>query len=373
MATENPSIPTATTGPRPLPTAIVVAAAASGGAALVHAAAAGTHSGDDALVALFTATAVVQFLAAALLVGWRHRGAAAIAGVVNAVAVGAWLVSRTVGLPLIDALAGVEDIGAQDAIAALLGAVAAGAALVAFLAVPGRTGARQSAARWVPALACVGIVALALPGVASPHAHGADHAHGAEGHGHDDTAGPIVSIDDARLTSAQRDAAETLLDETRAAMVRFPDEASLVAAGYRSIGDGRRAGSFEHFVNVAYMRDGKELDPDAIESIVLEIGAGGTKAVVSGMYILENGSTMDDVPEIAGELTSWHDHQDHCWDPTGTRLAGVVRDGRCFPGGTPRPSAPMLHVWLEDQRCGPFAGIEGHGADSAESCAAHTH
>jgi hypothetical protein len=26
-----------------------------------------------------------------------------------------------------------------------------------------------------------------------------------------------------------------------------------------------------------------------------------------------------------------------------------------------RATAPMLHVWLEDTPCGPFAGIEGHG------------
>jgi hypothetical protein len=47
----------------------------------------------------------------------------------------------------------------------------------------------------------------------------------------------------------------------------------------------------------------------------------------------------------------------------------VLVDGRCQPGGELRATSPMLHVWLEDHECGPFAGIEGHG----EGCAAHDH
>jgi hypothetical protein len=78
------------------------------------------------------------------------------------------------------------------------------------------------------------------------------------------------------------------------------------------------------------------------------------------MYILDRGDTMADVPEIAGELTRWHNHQNLCWDETGTRLAGIFVNGACRPGGTLRATAPMLHVWLDDTPCGPFAGIEGH-------------
>jgi hypothetical protein len=87
------------------------------------------------------------------------------------------------------------------------------------------------------------------------------------------------------------------------------------------------------------------------------------------MYLLEPGATMDDVPDVAGDLTVWHDHQNLCWDEAGQRLAGVVVDGRCRPGGEQRATTPMLHVWLDDQECGPFTGIEGHG----EGCAAHEH
>lgn len=84
-------------------------------------------------------------------------------------------------------------------------------------------------------------------------------------------------------------AAKRLIEATRASVAaRLPDEAALLAAGYRSIGDA-------------------------------------------------------------------------------LRLAGVLVNGRCFPSGTLRPTPPMLHVWLADHPCGPFAfaGIEGHGGGCA--------
>ena len=148
----------------------------------------------------------------------------------------------------------------------------------------------------------------------------------------------------------------------------FPDEAALIAAGYTSIGDGRRPGTFEHYVNREYVADGIELDPLRIESVVLQIEPDGSKKIASAMYILSPGKTLADAPDIAGSLTPWHDHQNLCWDETGTRLAGVLINGVCRPGGTFRGTAPMMHVWLENTQCGPFAGIEGHGGGCE-----HTH
>lgn len=185
---------------------------------------------------------------------------------------------------------------------------------------------------------------------------------GGGGHDHDpdpDPTGPIVSLDDPRLTPQQRAAASALLNSTRAAMAAFPDEAAVTAAGYRWVGDS--AGGFHHYVKWEYLADGRELDPSAIESIVL-LEQGGGLEVVSAMYILSPGKTMDDVPDIAGELTPWHDHQNLCWDETGTRIVGVLQNGVCT-AGTFRPTPPMMHVWLEDTPCGPFAPVEGHGGD----------
>ena len=75
------------------------------------------------------------------------------------------------------------------------------------------------------------------------------------------------------------------------------------------------------------------------------------------MYILGFGKTMDDVPDIAGDLTKWHDHQNLCWE--GVRVVGTTdATGKCERGAFPAPP-PMLHVWMPEHPCGPFAGIEG--------------
>jgi len=305
-----------------------------------------------------------------------------VAGIaLNAGCIAVWALTRSVGLG--GPFGAIEDVGFQDVLAAALAAVAvvgAGLALV-----PRRRRARLD----VPAVAVASIIVLvlAVPAMAAGHTHDDGHSHEAAGassethvhasgtaaHDHSSTesadpTGPIVSLDDPRLTSAQKQRATKLLTTTRAALAKFPDEASVVADGYVWIGDGRRVGGFQHFVNRDYILDGLELDPNAIESIVLQVQPDGTKKIASAMYILNRGTTLADAPDIAGGLTPWHDHQNLCWDDTGTRLAGIVVNGRCVPGGTFRGTSPMMHVWVDNTPCGPFSGIEGHGG----ACQ-HTH
>lgn len=334
--------------PQMLPATLV------GGAALVHAAAAGTHAADPALVRLFAATSVVQAVVAGFLLARPCRRSLLVTAGLGVLTSGAWLVSRTYGLPVIDT----EDVGLQDGVAAGL---ALTSAAVAFAAA-GLPSLRTLAAS--PALAALAVVP-AVFGVAAPHEHGGA---GAEGHDRSETTTAAPLFAGADLTGvdrAQREAAEELITETRSAVaVRFTDEASVEAAGYRTIGDGRRAGQpFEHFVHLGHMTDGAELDPDRIESLVFEILPDGSRKLASAMYILEPGDTMADVPDIAGSLTTWHDHQNLCWDPAGRIVTGILVDGTCIPRGVFRPTPPMLHVWLRPHPCGPFAGIEGsHGA-----------
>jgi hypothetical protein len=177
--------------------------------------------------------------------------------------------------------------------------------------------------------------------------------------------GPIISLTDPRLTPAQRAAAQQLIDVTRAGMARFSGVASLTAAGYASIGDG--ATGYEHFVNWSYLTDAYELDPNRIESVVVQ-HSGGVKTIVSAMYILSLGKTMADVPDIAGALTTWHDHQNLCWDLATRTVVGVTVNGVCQQGVF-MPTPPMLHVWMVSHPCGPFAAIDEHGV----TCGAHGH
>jgi hypothetical protein len=384
---------------RPHSTVILTAAAASVAAALVHAAAAGTHAGDPELVRLFAVCAAAQaIVAGALLLAPTKVTLGTVLGV-NLAAVAAWAFSRTTGLPWPDSLKEVEEVGAQDLAAAVTGAVAALAAGAA-LFVPASLRAKAAPTALAGAV-CTALIAIAVPGMAAEHHHGAgEHAHGGEaelatatgtgtddhaaGHdashdaSHDDATitaaggapvptGPVISLDDVRVTPAQRQAAQDLIDRTAEAMAAFPDQAAVEAAGYTSIGDS--VTGFEHFINVGYIADADSLDPAKIESIVFVVNPDGSKEPASAMYILPFDKTMADVPDIAGELTTWHDHQNLCWQ--GARVVGTTDATGSCTQGVFRATPPMLHVWLPDHvpACGPFAGLEGHGGD----CSHHSH
>ena len=334
--------------------ALGIVGAATLGAGLVHAAAAGTHPGDRELTVLFALTALVQVTLGVVALLRPGRGVLAAATGVNLGALGFWAASRLAGLPLIESLREPQEIGLQDGMAVLLQVLAVGAAALAVRR------SLPSAAVPVSPLWALALVP-AMVGMTSTHSHPAtSHAHGEEVTGA--ATDPLFSgLDTSHATDAQLEAARSLIVTTRESVVeQFPDEAAVLRAGYQSIGDGRRPGTFEHFVHADYLRDGRELDPSRIESIVLE-NTGGGKRVASAMYILEMGKTMEDVPDVAGDLTTWHDHQNLCWDEAGVRLAGVLINGRCFPRGTFQPTPPMLHVWVQEHPCGPFAGIDGHG------------
>jgi hypothetical protein len=378
--------------------AAVLAAAASAAAGAIHAAAAGSHAELTTLSRLFAVAAVAQIgWAGAVL--WRHSRLTVIAGVaVNLAALGAWGVTRSAGIDAIAGLEQAQSVGFADGLAAGLAVVAAvGAALsLTTAALPRLVRAA------VPAVVALVAVA-AVPAMATPHDHDA-HAHGSEvaagsaagshddpghlhddGHDHDHDSSEVTAaeaelaarsaelgyparfasfLDDAPSAEA-RDRAERLLIETVEAMRAFPDEAAVQAAGFISIGDS--ATGWEHYIHVGRIADPAVLDPAGIESIVLKVNGDGTKDVASAMYLLPFGTTMDDVPDIAGALTEWHDHQNLCWE--GARVVGTTDATGSCPRGEFRGTQPMLHVWVTDHPCGPFAGIEGSHGDGC----AHEH
>lgn len=376
--------------------AVVLAAAASIAAGLVHAAASGSHAELATLSTLFAVTALAQIAwgAAALV---RPTRPVVVAGIgIHLVALGAWLASRTVGISSIEGLESGQAIAFQDGMAAGLQVLAV---LGAGLALTSATLPRifQAAVPTVvAALAFATVPAMAQPHDHSSHDHdtdvatgevaaaGEDHAHGDDGHeaAHGDHHGtdadaaeepevaapttedlgyPASFLDQAETPEA-RERAETLIRETTEAMEAFPDEAAIQAAGFVSIGDG--ATGYEHYIHVGRIIDPRVLDPDDIESIVLTVDPDGTKEVASAMYLLPFGATVADVPDVAGELTTWHDHQNLCWD--GARVVGITDANGSCPRGEFRPTQPMLHVWMTEHPCGPFAGIEGsHGSGCA--------
>ena len=379
-------------------TYLLVAAAAAAAAGLVHAAAAGSHAEVPTLGTLFALTALAQFGWAVLVVVRPARWLVLVGAALGGGALLAWVAGATVGWPVVAAMADPAPVGIQDLVAAALAAVTLVAATAAWIGVPAPT--------WLPAapagaLATVLVLGLAVPAMAVDHGHAhgpghaEDHAHD-DGHGsspHDHADGeadghehgtgpqvdgrasvvgtaydpddPVVSLDDPRLTEAQRAAARALVDDVAAEMARFSDPASVEAEGYVSIGDGITG--YEHFSHPVLRNDPITLDPRRPESIVFRVNPDGTKDLVSAMFILPPGSTLDDAPDIAGTLTTWHDHQDLCW--IGDRVVGTTpTPGECAFGEF-RVGQPMMHVWLVPHPCGPFAGLEGHGDD----CRQHPH
>ncbi|MEJ6512867.1 MAG: hypothetical protein QNL59_01140 [Actinomycetota bacterium] len=211
----------------------------------------------------------------------------------------------------------------------------------------------------------------------SGHQHSSAPTNASEGtandlHAHDPgtpavlPSGPIVSVNDPRLTPAQQNAASALLISSRAAIASFPNTTALAAGGYVSVGDN--SSGLQHWVNDAYTHDGRELDPSHIETFVVNVSSGRT---VGAMYTLEPGKTMANVPNIAGELTTWHVHPTICFSNTQIwRFVSFATNNSCPNGSSPRLVPPMMHVWSDDPPCGPFVGTEGHGTTS---CAAHAH
>ena len=182
----------------------------------------------------------------------------------------------------------------------------------------------------------------------------------------DPPTGPIISLDDPRVTASQRAIAVKLISDARTALSAYPNVAAVEAAGYVSIGDGGTHG-FEHYVKWSYLTDGIELNPTRIESIVVKKNGTAPKEIVSAMYILNLGKTMTNTPALAGELTSWHLHDNLCF--SGTSLVAIARGGTCPPGSVLTITPPMLHVWMIPRPCGPFAGLE----EAGETCATHEH
>ena len=376
-----------------------LAGLASIGAGAIHAGAAGLHAENPTLARLFVAVAVAQIGVGLLALVKGGRLAAIGTALVNLGAVAAWGATRLWGISWIDGLEAAEDPEFTDTACAVLGAIAAVAAVVAF--VRGRT--KVSTVRLgFPAFA-VGAVTLAAMLVGANHSHSHDeqeavasgagapiaadgHAHGheeeatASGAGHPSLrrspwTGRGRSTRRCRSTSAVSRASPPSRNCGRLPssgarceeLPAFADVESLDELGYRSIGDARTG--YEHYINYSLINDDVSLDPTQPESLVFRVD-GDERTLVSAMFIV--GQRPIDDPELVdygGRLMQWHVHENLCWrgGDNGPQVAGVTdADGNC-PAGTVRGGGdnPMVHVWIAAHECGPFAALEGHGAGQA--------
>ncbi len=167
----------------------------------------------------------------------------------------------------------------------------------------------------------------------------------------------------AGVTPEQQAAAENLVALNVVRLPQWADYKTAEAAGYHSIGDGLTG--FEHFIKWDLINDDVSLDPDQPESLVYQPQPDGSKKLVSAMYFLPDTTALTDVPDIGGALMQWHIHDNLCFtdDPVAPQVRGVTTSAGTCPAPLVkfRP-APMIHVWITPNKCGPFAALEGVGA-----------
>lgn len=230
--------------------------------------------------------------------------------------------------------------------------MAVGAVMIAVGVIGGRL--RVDATRPRRALAAFGVVAAAviiaagaatrLPdeshavaaqGSGSPtqepsaagHADGGTptHGHTSPMEGDDASHRTLVGVTEGEPTPAQRAAAEELLAQIRSHASRWEDQEAARAAGFAPVrpeldGEG-------HWMNRAFRRDDRVLDPSRPEGLVYRRGqlAGVIFKTPKGV----------EAPQPGGPLMVWHTHAPACAE----RPAGRA----C------REAPKMLHAWVTDQ------------------------
>ena len=356
--------------PQPAPPAAVstrllaLAGLASLGAGTMHAAAIAAHSDHRQAVWAFTGVAVAQLAWGAAAVARPRRWLAA-AGIALAVAAATgWGLAKTSGIPFVDGLDAKEPVRTADTLAAALAVVMLAGAALALLA------RRRAFPKLLTTAAAIAIVSVAAPGTVAA----VDHPHNV-GHTLPDGTVPVPSAVPPRaydpnlpidlggvpgVTPEQQARAENLLSSTLLLLPRWSDPEYALANGFFSIGDG--VTGTEHFLNREFMADDVMLDPTRPESLVFDVDrATGERTLSAAMFMTTPGMTLDDVPDIGGALTQWHIHNNLCFNATG-QVGGLVNaEGECGNDLVRGEERPMIHVWIRQHPCGPFAALEGVG------------
>lgn len=220
------------------------------------------------------------------------------------------------------------------------------------------------------------------------HGHEADGGHG-DDHGGSSAVAPKpydptqpIDLSGVKGVSPEQQArAENLIAITLIRLPKYADTQTAYDDGFRSIGDAGTG--HEHYINWSYINDEHELNPDYPESLVYEVDhVTGDRKLVSAMFMLSSGKTLDEVPDVGGALTQWHIHSNLCFSsdpsaaPNDAPIESVVigltdADGKC-PNGHKLSENPMIHVWIVPHKCGPFSALDGVGAGQVKAGEEHT-
>ena len=303
----------------------------------------------------------------------RRGPSSAAVALLNSLLFVGWVASRTAGLPLVASLAEPETVGVQDLMAALLEAGSGGGG-----------GSRPPPRRPGPPRPPHAAVD---PGPQPDHGRDdrrprprrgdGDHAHGVAAGAHGVHVGlaadPLFAGADT-ATATRGGAAgggESRPADPGGGAEPVPDQEAVVSPPVtRRSGTGSRC-----------RRSSASSTPPTSTT-----GAGSTRSESSRSWwrALPPGSgwcrpctsssratRCDDVPGQTGSLTTWHEHDNICWDGSGIRIAGFVRRRWPMPPGGHVPGHPADAARLDaGQRVRP---LRRDRRPRGDDLAAHTH
>jgi len=191
-------------------------------------------------------------------------------------------------------------------------------------------------------------------------------------HSHGDGGMPMGPQYNHPPTQEQLTQLRRLVDQTRAyASAHWPTTAQVTAdrnLHFVGIGDGVHytsktcredktpTGAPKPHIDGTHFGPGYDtFDWTCPESLVMR---GGRVAAV--MYQLPDKMGFNDIPDMGGSLTMWHSHP-LCFRSNNPdaddyyRIGGALIGNTCS-GGFYRGVSPMIHVWVTNNACGPFAG-----------------
>jgi hypothetical protein len=356
--------------------------------AVIHFAVSGEHFQEYWAFGVFMlAVAVLQTLWALAAVNGAGRALLVGGVVLDAVVVGVYILTRTVGDTIGPTPHDVEPIGFGDGLCTILEGVIVVGCLWLLVAKLSTAVSRASLTRItagagavLTALLCIALVdggsemvmsmGVSSPAAAAPTASmpGMSKA-------------PAVTIDlpttspagditmpdpnmqmepgmkmagagcDTTPTVAQQNAAVSLVNASWQDSSKYQSLAVATAAGYQPVTPIGRP--VVHYINAAYYRStvlgGPVLNTAQPQSLVYANTPNGA-VLVASMYI--ESPLAGAPPQPGGCLTQWHVHTNLCLGRGG--VVGVTESG-CPAGSVNRVTPPMLHVWFVPIPGGPTA------------------
>ncbi|MHB1583951.1 MAG: hypothetical protein ACYCU7_16400 [Acidimicrobiales bacterium] len=148
-------------------------------------------------------------------------------------------------------------------------------------------------------------------------------------------------------TATQVLGAVQYVQETTAAVAKYRDLSTAVAAGYVPITD--TAYPVVHYVNIGYLQQKYVMDPNHVQSLVYAFTPYGP-VLVAAMYLMPSASEHGPMPY--GCLVQWHAHTNLCMSSSTHQFVGFAP---CTAGTFNYVTPVMTHVWQVPVPGGPLA------------------